>query len=194
MSAVTTTTRDGLPRLAFEDIEPQLQKELGPTVERLGYFGEFFQVFAQVPGAVSAFMAYTKTVKAPLDDAQNELLALAVCCAMNDRYECVQHERLVLKLGFTREWIAAAEGRADCDPGLLSPSEAALRRLALAVLERQGSRCSAEVADVAALIGAEKAAAALLQVTRFVMIATLCNALSLSLPVPSIFSDDNGPD
>ena len=59
MSAVTTTTRDGLPRLAFEDIEPQLQKELGPTVERLGYFGEFFQVFAQVPGAVWGLLVFS---------------------------------------------------------------------------------------------------------------------------------------
>ena len=33
-----------IPRLAFEDVDDALRAQLKPTVDRLGYFGEFFQV------------------------------------------------------------------------------------------------------------------------------------------------------
>ncbi|MES2536198.1 MAG: carboxymuconolactone decarboxylase family protein [Pseudomonadota bacterium] len=178
---------DGLPRLTLEQVEPALRDELAPTVARLGYFGEFFQVFGAVPGAMQTFMSYTKSVKAPLSDAENELLALAVCAALGDNYERIQHERLSARLGFTTEWIAAAEGRAGADANLLSPAETALRALALAVIARHGRDCAAEVAAAGAELGTQKATAALLQITRFITIATLCNSLSLSLPVPSVF-------
>ena len=42
---------------------------------------------------------------------------------------------------------------------------------------------------VAAVLVWDQAVAALLQVSRFVTIALLCNALSLSLPVPSVFDE-----
>lgn len=178
---------DGLKRLSLDEVEPALRTELEPTVERLGYFGEFFQVFGAVPGAVSAFMTYTKTVKAPLADSENEVLALAVCAALGASYERIQHERLSVRLGLDIAWIAAAEGHDGADMTRLSIHEMALRDLALAVVSTHGKDCKAQVAAAAAVVGPQKAAAALLQVTRFMTIATLCNALELSLPVPSIF-------
>ncbi len=178
---------DGLKRLSIEEIEPALRAELAPTVARLGYFGEFFQVFCAVPGAVGAFMSYTKAVKAPLADSENEVLALTVCSALGDSYERIQHERLSVRLGIGTGWIAAAEGRAGADMALLSSDEAALRDLALAVLATHGKGCHAAVVAATEVIGAQKTVAALLQVTRFMSIATLCNALDLSLPVPSVF-------
>lgn len=178
---------DGLKRLSLEDVEPALRAELEPTVARLGYFGEFFQVFSAVPGAVLTFMGYTKAVKAPLADSENEVLALTVCAALGDSYERIQHERLSVRLGLDSAWIAAAEGRDGADMTRLSVEETALRELALVVVATHGKGCRAKVAGAAAVLGPQKTAAALLQITRFMSIATLCSALELSLPVPSVF-------
>ena len=186
-------TPDGIDRLGFDALPASLQQELRPTVERLGYLGEFFQVFAGVPDAVSTFMAFTKAVKSPLSDAQNEVIALSVCSALGDRYERVQHERLSVRLGLTREWVAAAEGRSGADASLLDAEQRVLRNLALAVVARQGIGCTAEVRAVSELLGSSRTAAALLQATRFMTIAILCNALQLSLPVPSIFDAQAAP-
>jgi alkylhydroperoxidase family enzyme len=181
---------DGIPRLDFAAIDPALRALLAPTVERLGYFGEFFQVGAHVAGAVPAFIQYTAAVKAPLADAQNEVLALCVCTALDADYERIQHERLARRMGLSLEWIAAAEGRSGSQSSALEPDQRALQALAIAMATRHGVRCEAELRDVVASIGETKAVAALLQIARFVNIALLCNALSLTLPVPSVFDDD----
>lgn len=178
---------DGLKRLSLDEIEPALRTELEPTVAKIGYFGEFFQVFGTVPGAISAFLGYTKAVKAPLTDNENEVLALAVCAVMGDSYERIQHERLSVRLGLSTAWIAAAEGRERADISLLRPEEVALRKLALAIVSSHGKSCRPAVAEAVSMLGAQKTAAALLQVTRFMGIATLCNALEMSVPVPSVF-------
>lgn len=184
-SALPTAPADGVPRLAYEALGADLQGFLAPTVERLGYFGEMFAVMAHVPDAIPRFMAYTQAVKAPLADAENEVLALATCALLGARYERVQHERLALKLGLSHAWVAAAAGWPGADPTVLSASERALRALSLAVAGRAGHDCAREVAEVARLLGAQQTAAALLQVARFTAIAQVCNALALALPVPS---------
>jgi len=176
-----------IPRLAFDDVDGALQAQLKPTVDRLGYFGEFFQVAAHVPGAVPAFMTYTAAVKAPLADAQNEVLALTVCSMLEADYERIQHERLATKLGLERDWIAAAESRSGSHPSVLKEDERLLQSLAQAVVTRHGLRCDDELRAVTAALGPAKAVAALLQISRFVTIALICNALHLALPVPSIF-------
>ena len=178
---------DGLERLSLEEVEPALRAELEPIVARLGYFGEFFQVFGAVPGALIAFMGYTKAVKAPLADNENEVLALTVCAALGDSYERIQHERLSVRLGLDTGWIAAAEGRAGANMTRLSAEEAALRELALAVIATHGKGCRIAVAAATSALGVQKTTAALLQVTRFMSIAILRNALELSLPVASVF-------
>ena len=183
------SAQDGIPRVGFDDVDPALRDLLKPTVDRLGYFGEFFQVGAHVPGAIPAFMQYTGAVKAPLADAQNEVLALSVCAMLEADYERIQHERLSRKLGFTLDWIAAAESRPGSHLSALKADERALQALAQAMVTRQGLRCADEVKAVVNAIGAPKAVAALLQITRFVTIALLCNALELKLPVASVFDE-----
>jgi hypothetical protein len=178
---------DGIPRIEQDALDPALRELLKPTVERLGYVGEFFQVVAHVPGAIPAFMQYTGAVKAPLTDAQNEVLAFTVCAALEADYERIQHERLSKRLGFSLEWIAAAEGRTGSHPSALKDDERALQALALAMVTSHGLRCEPELRAVVGVIGPQKAVAALLQISRFVTIALLCNALSLELPVPSVF-------
>lgn len=183
------TDRAHIPRLEFDSVDPALREMLKPTVDRLGYFGEFFQVAAHIPGAIPAFMQYTGAVKAKLSDAQNEVLALSVCAMLEADYERIQHERLARKLGFTLDWIAAAEGRPGSHPSALKDDERRLQALAQAVVPSHGLRCEAELAAVTSLLGHEKAVAALLQISRFVTIAVMCNALKLTLPVPSVFDE-----
>jgi alkylhydroperoxidase family enzyme len=178
---------DGLPRLGLDDLDRSLRDYLNPTVERLGYLGEFFQVAGHVPIAAIQFMEYTRAVRAPLSDAENELLALTVCAALGADYERIQHERLAKRLGFTLEWIAAAENRHGSDASALKELERELQRLALALTLRNGERSAGEIEAVARLLGPEKTVAALLQITRFMTIAVLCNALRLELPVKSVF-------
>lgn len=180
---------DGIPRLAQHELDTGLQELLKPTVERLGYLGEFFAVAGHVPGAVNGFMQYTGAVKAPLSDRQNEVLALSVCGLLGADYERIQHERLARRLGMSAPWIAAAAGRPGANPAELGDDERSLRQLALAVAARHGERCTSELAAVSAALGPAKAVAALLQITRFVTIALLCNALALEVPVPSIFDE-----
>ena len=180
---------DGIPRLGLDAVDPAVRDLLKPTVERLGYFGEFFQVAAHVPGAIPAFMQYTGAVKAPLADAHNEVLALTVCGALEADYERIQHERLAKRLGFSLEWIAAASGRAGSHASALTDDERKLQALALAMASTHGLRCRDELRAVVGALGPNKAVAALLQVSRFVTIALMCNALSLTLPVASVFDD-----
>jgi hypothetical protein len=183
------SAQDGIPRLGLDAVDPAVRDLLGPTVERLGYFGEFFQVAAHVPGAIPAFMQYTGAVKAPLAEAHNEVLALTVCGALEADYERIQHERLAKRLGFPLDWIAAASGRAGSHASALKDDERKLQALALAMVSTHGLRCGDELRAVVDALGPQKAVAALLQVSRFVTIALLCNALSLTLPVASVFDE-----
>lgn len=178
-----------IPRLALEQLDPRLRDYLKPTVDRLGYLGEFFQTVGNVPDAAIQFMEYTKAVKAPLSDLENEVIALAVCAALGADYERIQHERLAKRLGASLEWIAAAEDRPGANPMALEAEERLLRTLALAMVARGGRACGEEIDAVVAAHGAGKTVAAMLQITRFVTIAYLCNALQLSLPVKSVFEE-----
>lgn len=183
------THADGIARLTAEQLDPALRDLLQPTVDRLGYLGEFFAVAGHVPGAVPAFMQYTGAVKAPLSDRQNETLALTVCAALGADYERIQHERLSRRLGMSDAWIGAAEGRAGAVASALTEDESLLRALALVMIARNGERCAADIQAVAKAVGPSQAVAALLQITRFVTIAMLCNALQLEVPVPSVFDE-----
>ena len=85
--------KNAIPRLEFDAVDAQVRELLKPTVDRLGYFGEFFQVAAHIPGAIPAFVQYTGAVKAKLSDAQNEVLALSVCAMLEADYERIQQLR-----------------------------------------------------------------------------------------------------
>ena len=183
------TMSDGIPRLSLAELDPALAEYLKPTVDRLGYLGEFFQTTGHVPVAARQFMEYTKAVKAPLADNLNEVLALAVCAALGARYELIQHERLAQRLGFTLEWIAAAEGPAEAASSVLDEEERVAQELALTVLQDFGRGAAGSVERAHAVLGTQRVMAALLQITRFMTIASLCNALDLELPLKSVFEE-----
>ena len=178
---------NAIPRLAFGELESALADYLKPTVDRLGYFGEFFQTAGHVPDALRLFMDYTKAVKSPLGDNLNEVLALTVCAVLGADYERIQHERLAQRLGFSLDWISAAAGRPDARVDCLSVEEALARKLALAVIADSGRGASELIVEASALLGPQRTVAALLQITRFMTIACLCNSLELKLPVSSVF-------
>ena len=121
---------DGIPRLAQHELDAGLQELLKPTVERLGYLGEFFAVAGHVPGAVNGFMQYTGAVKAPLSDRQNEVLALsraADCSVPTTSGSSTSAWRG--GSACRAPWIAAAAGRPGADPAELADDERLLRRL-----------------------------------------------------------------
>jgi alkylhydroperoxidase family enzyme len=183
---------DNIPRLALEKCTPEIQDMLRPVVDRLGYFGEFFQVAGHLPAALQEFMAYTGAVKSPLDLRQNEVLALSTCAEAGGDYERIQHERLALNSGLDPNWIAEVIGKHTPTPSLLSAEDKALRDLAIATVQRDGRDVGAEISIVAELLGPEKAMAVVFQITRFQMISTLTKMFEMSLPVTSIF-DEKGP-
>lgn len=177
---------DALPRLSFEDSDPRVQELLKPVVERLNYYGEFFQVVANQPEALLKFMEYTGAVKAPLDPNMNEVLALTVCSRCpGGEYERVQHERLSLKTGFSKEWIGELTGEIVPGESQLDDTEKKLRDLAVAVVE--GADATAPLNAVADALGPERTVATMLQITRFQTISTLGRVFGMTLPVPSIF-------
>lgn len=178
---------DTIRHLSFDEIDPDLQTALGPTVDRLGYFGEMFQVLAHVPKGLQTFMQYTGAVKDPLPFNLNEVCALTVCTDLGADYERIQHERLALKTGMSREWIGELTGAMAPSVSSLSDDEKAVRDLARAVAARGGRDCAAELSAVAARIGDVQAVAAVLQITRFMTISALVHTFEATLPVPSIF-------
>src|SRR5438309_28638 len=70
---------------------------------RLGYLGEFFQVAAHQPAALSAFVSFSEALKDALPWRLVEVIALTVSARTGNAYERVQHERLALTLGMRVE-------------------------------------------------------------------------------------------
>jgi hypothetical protein len=181
---------DRIPRLAMEDLAPDLAAALEPRVARLGYLGEFFRCAGHQPGALRAFVDFTEELRAALPDALTEVVALAVTSRLGNVYERNQHERLCAKLGFPDDWIRAARdvsGPERVPP--LKPEEAAVRRLALVMIERGGHGVEAELDSAIDAVGVPAAVAVLLRVGRYATHSLVVNALRLAPPVSSPIDD-----
>ncbi len=177
-----------IERLEMDALAPALQQALGPRVKRLGYLGEFFKCAGHAPDVLLPFMTMTDALKEALPDRLTEIGALAVAAAMGNVYERHQHERLSERLGFGREWVAAAIA-APADRSPLRPEERAVQRLAVAMVERRGHGVEAELEAVVDAIGAGPAMAMLFLIGRYVTHSFIVNALALAPPVPSIFGE-----
>lgn len=174
--------------LALDDVDPKLRETLQPVVDRLGYFGEFFQYGGHAPGVVAGFMHYSGALKGAIPDDINETIALTVCSHLGFAYERIQHERLALKLGFDRDWIASLVGRASA--AQLTPAQLCARDLSLAILDDRVAEARAVVERLAAETSEAIAVAALFQITRFRDVCTVGRLFDMQIPVPSIFADD----
>ncbi len=180
-----TKSAQTIPRLAPEDLPPELASMLRPSVERLGYLGEFFKCAAHQPAALISFLTFTEDLNHALPERLIETVALTVSAELANDYERHQHERLCLKLGFGDAWVHAIEMRDPPRAKLVSAAERAVQTLTLAIVRRHGKNVSDELDAVAALIGPAQGIAVLMLIGRFVMHALMVNALDLKPPVPS---------
>lgn len=171
-------------RLGFDELDPVLRDALQAKVERLGYLGEFFAVGGHQPAATAAFQAFTEALKAAVDPELTEAVALCVATLLDNAYERVQHERLAVALGFSREWVEAAVGQGD--PGRLSEGARAARDLATAVVEGYGRGAAPALAHAVDVLGERDAVAVLLTVGRYVAHAVVSNTLELTAPVAGV--------
>lgn len=180
-----TTT---IPRIGFDQLEPRLKEKLAPRVARLGYLGEFFQCAAHQPAALASFVDFTAQSKAALPDNLAEMVSLTVAVRLGNRYEANQHERLAVRLGLGRAWVAEVE---RCDPAHaeLTDQERVVQHYVLTAADHHGLGAQDELADVVQALGAERAVAVLLVAARYVGHALVANSLDLAPPVASIFED-----
>jgi hypothetical protein len=179
-----------IPRLELNDLDPALREALMPRVERLGYLGEFFKCTGHQPRSLLAFMELTDALKAALPDNLTEVVALTIAGFAGNKYERYQHERLALKLGFTREWIADINRLAVSDSTELSEEENLVRRLALEVMESGGRGVGPLRDAVVEAIGYQQTIAILILIGRYAAHAMIVNALELAPPVESIFDEE----
>ena len=175
-----------LATLTFDELPPDLQELLKPTVERLGYFGDLFALLGHNPAVVKAFTGYSAALRPLIDATLNELVALTVCTRMQFDYERIQHERLSLVMKLDRAWVAALVGKGPLDP--LSPAERSTRDCVLATVDGDVGAAREQIANVAADFGAAQATAILVQTTRFMGICQIGKIIGAQLPVPSPFA------
>jgi AhpD family alkylhydroperoxidase len=174
----------------FADLAPELQQLLQPRVERLGYLGEFFRRAARQPEALAAFIVWTERLKDALPFRLTEAIALTVAARTGNDYERIQHERLALKRGMTREEIAALEsGRTGSCP-TLGEQEVAASALARCLLEDFGRGCEPALLHLGRLVGEPTAAGCLMLVARYLAHSTMVNAWRLRPPVESPLAEE----
>ena len=174
-----------IPRITMSGMPAALAGMLRPKVERLGYLGEFFQCAANQPDALRSFMQFTDDLKAALPDNLTELVALTVSAYMSNTYERHQHERLCLKLGFSKDWIHQVLSLSAEPGGALKAEELLVHQLVLKVLETNGQGAGREIEAVVEAVGPKQAIAVLLLIGRYMTHAVLVNTLSLAPPVSS---------
>lgn len=180
---------DLIPRLEFDDLEENLAQALAPKYERLGYLGEFFKCMGHQPRGLLAFIEFTESAKGALPGRLVELIALSVATKLENRYERHQHERLSVRLGFGRDWVAAVEELAPDRAEGLTETERLLQRYVIEAIARHGRDTTDVLEPVIKALGHEQAVAVLMVIGRYVTHALIVNSLSIDPPVPSIFDD-----
>jgi len=176
-----------IPKLAFDELPASIATLLRPKYQRLGYLGEFFARTAHQEAALRAFIEFTDSAKGALGDNVVELIALTVSTMKGVAYEKNQHERLALKLGFSREWVADVQRLAPDAAATLDDTERTVQRFVIAAVEQDGRGAGRLLDDVADVLGFENAVAVLMVMGRYTTHAIIVNSLDIAAPVPSIF-------
>jgi hypothetical protein len=193
MQRTDTRPGGGLARLEYDQLEPQLARYLAARVQRLGYLGEFFKCMGHQPQALLAFMQFTESLKQGLPPNLTEVVALTVAGWSSNAYERNQHERLCVKLGFGRDWVAAVNALAPHEAMKLSAIERQVQAFTLAVLKTRGHGMRERFEqEILRELGPAASVAILMAIGRYLVHSTIVNTLELSPPVPSIFEDGFG--
>lgn len=180
-------SKDIVPRIEYDDIEPELKELFRPRVERLGYLGEFFRVMSAQPKTMIGFFTITESLKTAIPDNYTEIVSLALSSRYGNLYEQYQNEQLSRKLGFSDAWIREALAPVHGPDSVFKPDEKAVQAFAIAAGMSIGRDTQAEFKTLVEAIGPEKAIAVLWLVTRTVSHALISNTLQLEAPVQSIF-------
>ena len=179
-----------IPRLEMETMPPALQRYLEPRVKRLEYLGELFKCAAHCPEVLLSFMRFTDALKDALPDKLTETAVLTTATLMKNPYERNQHERLCVRLGFGREWVAEVEKLDPDGARMMDDSERAVQRYVMAAIRSHGLECGTQFEALAGLLTPGEAMTIPLLVGRYMTHALTVNTLGLAPPVPSIFEDD----
>ncbi|CAN5783349.1 hypothetical protein BH20ACT4_BH20ACT4_06650 [soil metagenome] len=176
--------------LDFDQLDPELRAAVRPRYERLGYLGDFFRHLAHQPRALVAFDALTEACKVALGPAHAETIALTVASRLENAYELHQHERLAVRAGLGRPWVADVE-RLEPDDAttLLDDAQRAVQRFAMSATESHSTTSAAQLDDVVRVTDEARAVAVALLTGRFVAHGVISRALDLRPAVPSIFED-----
>ena len=176
-------------RLELKDMRADLAEYLGPRVKRLGYLGELFKCAGNAPDVTLTFMHFTEALKDALPDRLSEAAVLTVATLMQNNYERNQHERLSVRLGFGRDWIAEVEKLEPREAKLMSEAERAVQSYVIAAVESRGHGCQQEFDVLCKLVAPAEAMAVPMLVGRYITHALVVNTLKLQPPVPSVFDD-----
>jgi alkylhydroperoxidase family enzyme len=183
---------ESIPRFSFEQLPDEIAEALRPKFERLGYLGEFFAACAHQPTALKAFIDFTEAAKGELEMRIVELIALTVATMKDVSYEKNQHERLSVKLGFGRDWVAAVETLQPTNQDGWSDLERAVQRFVIHAAIHDGHGSADLLDDVVRHVGYDQAIAVLMVMGRYTSHAIMVNSLNIAAPVPSIFDDGFG--
>jgi hypothetical protein len=182
--------------LEFDDLAPEARAALHGRYVRLGYLGDFFRYMGHQPGALIAFDAFTENCRQALTVEVAETIALTAATRLGNVYERNQHERLAVRTGATRAWVAEIERLDPDDPGLMLDGHVrAVQRFVLAAIDdlldsgAERNESARRLDDVVAQTDDATAAAVALLTARFVGHALVSRACRLGAPVPSIFED-----
>lgn len=178
-----------LPRIEFADLPAPLAATLEPRVKRLGYLGEFFKCAAHQPHALAAFIEFTETSQEDLSKRLLEVIALTCSAWMGNGYERNQRERLCIRQGFGRDWVAAVNALNPEADSPLTPEERSVQHLTLKVLETHGTSAGGLFEEAVHRFGPRLATAVLMVIARCAAHGLIVNTLALEPPVPSIFED-----
>lgn len=179
-------------RISYEELPSPLQEQLRSRVERLGYLGEFFQIAASQPEALSHFIGFTEALKDALDWRLVEVIALTIAVETDNEYERVQHERLALALGMSREEVRALVAGAATAEGGFTAAELAAVRVAREVVYRRGRGCPSAYAALEQRVGHEVAVGCLMTAARYLAHSTMANTWGLRAPVASPLAELEG--
>lgn len=182
-----------IPRLDVEAMPPALAEYLRPRVRRLGYLGEMFQVGANAPNVLLEFMRFTDALKEAVPFDIGEAVVLTVAARMGNAYESNQHERLCLRSGFAREWIAEVQALAPEASRRMTPAQRAAQRFTLAAIDSRGQGATADFDALREHVDAGTAISIAFLVGRYITHALIVNTLRLAPPVPSAFADGFTP-
>lgn len=175
-------------------LSSELSDALGPRIERLGYLGEFFTCAAHQPDALLAFIAFTEALKGSVAQNHTELVALSVATAFGNDYERHQHEQLLVKLGFPREWIRDVERLTPEGATALTEVERQVQALILAMIEEQGRVPREQVRALVDEIGEPETVGIVMLIGRYVGHALMSNTFGVRPPVDSIFEEEASGD